>query len=463
MELPAKQNTMKGVGKMKEKTFTFKGGIHPPYSKELTRSISLTKATDPAMVYIPLQQHIGAPAELLVKKGEQVKVGQKIGEAKGFVSVPVHSSVSGIVKEIGTYPTPIGTKVKTIIIENDTKNEIHENVQPKGKIENLSSNKIIEIIKEAGITGMGGASFPTHVKLSPPEDKKIDTVILNGAECEPYLTSDHRLMVEYSEKVIYGLKAIMKAIGVSKGIIGIENNKPDAIEAIRTMLLDEPGIQIAVLETKYPQGGEKRLIDAITGRKVSPGSLPMDVGVVVDNVGTAAAIADAIQSGMPLIERIVTVTGSGIKKPQNLVVKIGTLFKDIIEQCDGYLGDIGKIISGGPMMGFALYTDEVPVIKGTSGILVLDQKDTCHEEEQPCLKCARCVDVCPVGLLPIKIANYSSLSMWEEAKEYHALFCIECGSCSFICPSKRPLVQRIRLAKGEILAQQRANKGGLKK
>ncbi|KPU26517.1 electron transporter RnfC [Caloranaerobacter sp. TR13] len=439
----------------KKKRLSFKGGIHPPYSKELTKSISLEYALSPKVVYIPLQQHIGAPCEPIVKVGDRVKIGQKIGEAKTFVSVPVHSSVAGIVKKITPLPTPTGSKVMTVIIESDGSNEIYEGIKPKGELSNLTSKEIIEIIKEAGITGMGGAAFPTHVKLSPPPEKKIDTIILNGSECEPYLTADHRLMVEYPEKVVFGLEVIMKAVNANKGIIGIEDNKPDAIENIRSIVAKKPNIELAVLETKYPQGGEKRLIDAITGRKVPAGALPMDVGVIVNNVGTAAAIADAIQKGMPLIERIVTVTGNGIVQPSNLIVKIGTLFKEIIEQCGGYSGEPGKIISGGPMMGFAQYTDEVPVIKGTSGILVLKQKDAYSEVEQPCIKCARCVDVCPVGLLPIKIANYSQKSKWDEAEAYSALYCIECGSCSFICPAKRPLVQRIRLAKGEILAKKR--------
>lgn len=440
---------------MEYKNLTFKGGIHPPYSKELTEVVPLEKANEPSVVYIPIQQHIGAPCEPLVKAGDKVKVGQKIADSKAFVSSPIHASVAGIVKDIVQYPTPAGSKILTIVIEADGSNEIHEDVRSKGDIDSLTEKEIIEIIREAGITGMGGAAFPTHVKLSPPPDKKLDTVILNGAECEPYLTSDHRLMVEYPEKVIYGLKAIIKAVGVNKGIIGIEDNKLDAITVIKKLVDRERHIELRVLETKYPQGGEKRLIDAITGRKVPMGGLPMDVGIVVNNVGTAAAIADATKTGMPLTQRIVTVTGRGVANPKNLVVKIGTTFKEIIDQCGGYVGEPGKIVSGGPMMGFAQYTDEVPVIKGTSGILVLSQKDAYFEQEQPCIKCARCVDVCPVGLLPIKIANYSQKSRWDETEGYSALYCIECGSCSFICPAKRPLVQRIRLAKGQILAKKR--------
>jgi len=416
-------------------------------------SKSLEYAIEPTIVYIPLQQHIGAPCDPLVKVGDKVKIGQKIGESKAFVSVPVHSSIAGIVKKITPMITSLGSKVMTVIIESDGSNEVHESVRPKGELTSLTGKEIIDIIKNAGITGMGGATFPTHVKLSPPPEKKLDTVILNGAECEPYLTSDHRLMLEHPEKVVFGLKAIMKAVNVNKGFIGIEDNKPDAIKKIQEVIIRESNIELAVLKTKYPQGGEKRLIDAITGRKVPPGALPMDVGVVVNNVGTAAAIADAIQTGMPLIQRIVTVTGSGLLKPGNYIIKIGTQFKEIIAQCGGYVDEPSKIISGGPMMGFAQFTDEVPVVKGTSGILVLKKKESYYLVEQPCIKCARCVDVCPVGLLPIKISNYSQNSKWDEAKAYNALYCIECGSCSYICPAKRSLVQRIRLAKGEILAK----------
>ncbi len=442
---------------MQSKNLTFKGGIHPPYSKEFTQSIPLESAKEPKIVCIPMRQHIGVPCEPIVKIGDKVKIGQKIGESKAFVSAHIHSSVAGIVKKITTLPTPMGSRELSVIIESDGSNEVHESVKPKGDINTLTGEEIIEIIKDAGITGMGGASFPTHVKLSPPSNKKIDTVILNGAECEPYLTADHRLMLEQPEKIVYGLKAIMKAVGVNKGIIGVEDNKPDAIVEMKKVIKNEQNIELAILSTKYPQGDEKRLIDALTGRKVPPGGLPMDVGVVVNNVGTAAAIANAIQTGMPLIQRIVTITGSAIANPKNLIAKIGTSFREIIEQCGGYVEEPGKIVSGGPMMGIAQYTDEVPIIKGTSGILVFNQKEARYHTEQPCIKCARCVDVCPVGLLPIKLANYAQKSSWDEAEKYNALYCIECGSCSFICPAKRPLVERIRLAKAEILVKKRSN------
>ncbi|WP_416197682.1 MAG: electron transport complex subunit RsxC [Sporanaerobacter sp.] len=440
---------------MKLDNLTFKGGVHVPHNKELTSGIPLKRAKEPEMVVIPLQQHIGAPCEVLVKVGDSVKVGQKIGQAKAFVSAPIHSSVSGIVKKIAPMVSPVGMTVNCIVIESDGSNELDENIKPKGSLDSLSQKEILEIIKEAGITGMGGAGFPTHVKLSPPPEKKIDTIIINGAECEPYLTSDHRLMVERPEKVVFGLKAIMKAVGVENGFIAIENNKPDALKAIRKACEGETNIKVVSLKTKYPQGDEKRIINAVTGRCVPSGGLPMDVGVVVDNVGTANAIAEAILEGKPVYERIVTVTGEGVKEPQNLIVKIGTSFKEVIEQCGGYNGIPGKIIMGGPMMGICQYTDDVPVIKGTSGILILSEEQAKPQPISPCIRCGKCVEVCPVNLQPLYLSKYSLNRDYEKAEEFNALDCVECGSCSFICPAKRPLVESIRVAKREIIANRK--------
>lgn len=439
---------------MKLKSFTFKGGIHPPHYKGYSEKAEIEKAEEPKIVIIPMQQHIGAPCEPIVSVGEKVKVGQKIGEAKAFVSAPIFSSVSGVVKKIANASTPTGN-VLSITIESDGLNELHESVVSKGDIENLTKEEIVNIIKEAGITGQGGASFPTHVKLSPPPDKKIDTVILNGAECEPYLTADHRLMLEYPEKIVYGLKALMKAVGVKKGFIGIEDNKPDAIKSMISAADKESDIEVISLKTKYPQGDEKRLINAVTGRVVPSGGLPMDVGVIVNNVGTAYAVANAIQLGMPLIQRVVTVTGSAIKTPKNLLVKIGTPFKDLIKQCGGYKGTPGKIIMGGPMMGIAQSSDEVPCIKGTSGILVLNEKEARIPEPNPCIRCGKCVEICPVNLQPLFISQLSLKGQYDDTEKYHVLDCIECGSCSYICPSKRPLLQSIRVAKREVIAKRK--------
>ncbi|AEE96350.1 electron transport complex, RnfABCDGE type, C subunit [Mahella australiensis 50-1 BON] len=438
------------------KTVTFKGGIHPRYNKEFTASKPIRPAALPRIAVIPLQQHVGAPCKPLVKAGNEVKVGQKIGEAGGFVSVPVHASVSGKVVAVEPRLHPSGQQVMSVVIESDGQDTVDENVQPKGDIDKLSDKEIIDVIKEAGIAGLGGAAFPTHVKLSPPPDKRVELVIINGAECEPYLTCDHRLMLEQTDDVVYGTRAIMKALGVSKGIIAIENNKPDAIAV---MLKAASGyannIEVVALKTKYPQGAEKQLIKAITGKEVPSGGLPADVGTVVDNVGTAAAIARAIKTGMPLIERAVTVTGRGIKEPANLMVRIGTPFSQLIDECGGFADKPGKVIMGGPMMGIAQYSLDVPVIKGTSGILVLTEEEAQAPQVQVCIRCARCVEACPMGLLPLYISRYALAGMYDKAEQYNAMDCIECGCCSFECPAKRPLVESIRLAKRAIAANRR--------
>ncbi|PAB61386.1 electron transport complex subunit RsxC [Anaeromicrobium sediminis] len=439
------------------KLLSFRGGVHPPHRKKATEKLAVIKANEPKVVYIPLQQHIGAPCEALVKVGDEVKVGQKIGEASAFVSAPIHSSVSGKVKKIAKMKTPTG-EATCIVIESDGLNTVHESVLPKGDISELSGKEILEIVKEAGIVGLGGAAFPTHVKFSPPPDTNIDTIILNGAECEPYLTADHRLMLEDPESIVYGLKAMMKIVNVKKAYIGIEDNKKDAIEKMLECVKNEEGISIVALKTKYPQGAEKQLIYACTQREVPSGGLPMAVGVIVNNVGTAAAIATAIKTGMPLVERIATITGSGIKEPKNLLIKVGTLFNEIIEQCGGYNGTPGKVIMGGPMMGLAQHTDDVPAIKGTSGILVLSPEEARLPEPEQCIKCGKCVEICPAFLQPVYISAYGLKDMYDKAEEYRALDCIECGSCSFICPSKRPLLHSIRVAKREIIAKKKKSK-----
>ena len=439
------------------KFLSFRGGIHPPHHKKFTEKLSVENAVEPKRVVIPMQQHIGAPCDPLVKVGDKVFVGQKIGEAKGFVSAPVHSSVSGEVKQIAIMPTA-GGEGQCIVIESDGLNVLHESVIPKGEINNLTGKEILAIIKEAGIVGLGGATFPTHVKLSPPPEKKIDTIILNGAECEPFLTADHRLMLESPEKIIYGLKAMMKVVDVETAYIGIENNKPDAIEVMKNAAKNESNIHVVGLVTKYPQGAEKQLINACTSREVPSGGLPMDAGVIVNNVATAAAISDAIQLGMPLIQRIATITGKGVKTPKNLLIKVGTSVKEIIEQCGGYNTNPGKIILGGPMMGLAQYTDELPATKGTSGILILTQEDARLPEPDPCIRCGKCIEVCPINLQPLFLSAFSLQNMHETTEKYNALDCIECGSCSYICPSKRPLLQSIRVSKREIIAKKRKTK-----
>lgn len=436
------------------KVFSFKGGIHPPERKDYTAHLSLEKAKEPEVVTIPLQQHIGAPCDSLVEVGDYVKLGQKIGEAGGFVSAPVHASVSGTVKEVAMKPAVNG-EVLSVVIQSDGKNEVHESVKKKGSIENLSGDEIREIIKEAGIVGMGGATFPTHVKLSPPPEKNIDTVILNGAECEPYLTADHRLMLEHPKEVVYGLKAIMKVLDVTTGYIGIENNKLDAVEAMQKAVENEENIEVIVVQTKYPQGAEKQLIDACTGRIVPSGGLPMEVGVVVNNIGTAYQIYQSIETGMPLIERITTFSGEILNNPKNLWVKIGTPINELLQQCGGLKEPAGKIIMGGPMTGMAVSTDKLPIMKGSSGVVFFNREEGTIPEPENCIRCSACVDICPVYLQPLYISAYALIDNIDMAEKYYPMDCIECGSCSYVCPSKRPLLQSIRIAKGEIQTRNR--------
>jgi len=437
---------------------SFMGGIHPSYNK-ISRKSKIGVAPIPKTVVLPLQQHIGAPCEPLVEKGDKVKIGQKIAESKGFVSAPIHSSISGIVKAIEDMPHPVLTKTKAIIIESDGPLEYHESVQKRENINELSPKELIEIIKQAGIVGLGGAAFPTHVKLSPPPDKKIDTVILNGAECEPYLTCDHRLMLENTEAIIKGFMLIKRILNAKTAIIGIEDNKENAIAFMRNKIHDlnlTDKVKIESLHTKYPQGGEKMLIAATTARKVPAGGLPMDVGCLVSNVATCKAIYDAVWEGKPLVDRLVTITGA-VSTPKNLLVRLGTSYKELIEQC-GVKGPVGKIISGGPMMGIAQYTADVPVIKGTSGILVQLQNEVVKDDSHDCIRCSRCVDTCPMNLMPTTIAKLAEYDEIDRAEENFAMDCFECGCCSFVCPSKIPLTHWIKYAKSEITKKKKAQK-----
>jgi electron transport complex protein RnfC len=429
---------------------TFEGGIHPPEHKELAEHASITDAKPPVRAIIPLSQHIGAPCQSTVEIGQEVKKGEVIGNPGGFVSAPVHASVSGKVIALGDFPSANGRMVPAIVIENDGKEE-WASLSDHPDYMNLSADDLKEKIKAAGIVGLGGATFPSHVKLSPPKEKPIDAVIINGAECEPYLTADHRLMVESPSEVVAGLKIVMKVLGVEKGYIGIESNKPDAIKMMKETVTDDARIEVHAMQVKYPQGAEKMLIKSILNRDVPAGGLPMDIGVVVHNVGTVLAIYDACRYGKPIVERVVTVTGLGINEPKNLRARIGTPIYQLIDECGGFRDDAVKVIMGGPMMGFAQYTLDVPVTKGTSGIVVMAPEEYEPTEKfGPCIRCGRCIDICPMGLMPSMLSVYSEKGFYEDCKEYNLFDCFECGSCTFVCPSRRPIVQFVRLAKSMV-------------
>ncbi len=426
---------------------TFRGGSHPPQSKEATKDKPLVIAEVPNEVIIPMSMHIGAPCKPVVKRGDHVYLGQKIGEAQGFVSVPIHSSVSGKVKAVEPRQHPNGELVESVIIENDGKDELPPDLEIPPHYETLTPEEVVNYIKEFGLVGIGGATFPTHVKLTIPEGKSVDTVVLNGAECEPYITCDDRLMKDYPDKVIEGLKIIMHALGVNNGKIGIEDNKPEAIEIMTKAAENESNIEVVPLKTKYPQGAEKQLITATTGREVPSGGLPADAGVVVNNVGTAAQIATSFQTGQPFYETLLTCTGEAVNNPQNMLVRLGTPFQEVIDQCGGFKVEPGKIISGGPMMGVAQFTTEVPVIKSTSGILCFTPEQAQLPEPTDCIKCGKCTEVCPIRLQPYQISAYALQDDWDECDALHVKDCIECGSCAFVCPAKRPLLSTFRTAK----------------
>ncbi|MBC8183406.1 electron transport complex subunit RsxC [candidate division KSB1 bacterium] len=436
---------------MNLRKLTFKGGVHPPEFKEFAEKKSIEILPLPESVVIPVQQHIGAPAEPVVEVGDEVKVGDVVCEAKGFVSVPSHASVSGKVIKIEKRPHPVGGKVLSIVIESDGEDQKSSSITPNENYFDLDIEEMKKNISAAGLAGMGGAAFPSHVKLSPPADKKIDTFILNGAECEPYLTADHRLMLEHPKEIIEGVQLVMKILGCKNGYIAIEKNKPDAISLMKKSV-QETGANLKVvgLNVKYPQGAEKQLIKAITNREVPAGGLPMDVACLVHNVGTALGIYEAVSTNKPLYERVVTVTGKGIKEQKNVLARIGTPFQNLIDFCGGLTENAVKIVNGGPMMGIAQFSLEVPVTKGTSGILALTEKETQARTPGPCISCCHCVDVCPMKLMPNDLAKFIEYERYDEAHKLGVLDCIECGSCSFICPSKIRHVHLFKYGKLEV-------------
>ncbi|UCD20400.1 MAG: electron transport complex subunit RsxC [candidate division WOR-3 bacterium] len=420
----------------------FAGGVHPPERKDTSDS-SVEVMAAPKKVYVPFSQHTGKPAKPLIKKGDEVRIGMKIGEPDGLISAAVHASISGKVVDIVDHPHPVTGMSLCCVIEGDDTEDWVSDLQSDLNIEGLSKGQLLDAITQAGIVGLGGAAFPSHVKLSPPKGKDIDTLIINGCECEPILTADHRLMMEQSEAVIEGAQIFQKILGAASLVFGIEDNKSDAIRIFR-----DRGVRVLALKTKYPQGAEKQLIKAILKREVPRGGLPMDVGCVVHNVGTCQAAFMAVKFRKPLIDRIVTVAGDGVRENKNVLVRIGTPVRDVIDFCGGYTGKPKMIISGGPMMGIAQYADDVPVIKGTSGILVWNEITTV--EPGPCVRCASCVDACPMGLMPTEIYGLVSNKKFDMAKEYGVLDCIECGCCAYVCPSAIPLVHYFKYGKNEV-------------
>lgn len=436
---------------------TFKiGGIHPAENK-LSAASPIREAALPKQAVFSMFQHIGAPAKPIVKKGDEVKVGTLLAEAGEFVSAPIYSSVSGKVSKVDVALDASGTRRMAVYVDVEG-DEWEENIDRSSTLVKLSnrpeldSKTIIEKVKNAGIVGMGGATFPCHVKLSPPPGSKAECVIINAVECEPYLTADHRLMLEHPEEILVGLQLIMKAVDVKKGYIGIENNKPDAIALMTEKAKDYEGIEIVPLKVKYPQGGEKQLIDAVIGRQVpAPPAIPINVGAVVQNVGTAFAIYQAVMKNKPLIDRIITVTGKSLQQPSNLLARLGTPFQQLIDECGGLPEDTGKIIGGGPMMGKALLSLDIPMTKGSSGLLIMNEKEARRSMPQPCIRCAKCVNVCAMGLEPYLLSKMCAMEDWEGAEKNGIVSCIECGSCQYTCPSNRPLLDMVRVGKSTVM------------
>ncbi len=436
------------------------GGIHPQENK-ISRECRIEAMPLPETVTIPLSQHIGSPTEAVVSKGMRVRTGQLIGRSTGFVSANVHASVTGTVTGVDTFVDAAGLRRVGVTIRTEP-DEWAEGIDTDDRIVRdcrLSAQEIVARIAAAGIVGMGGATFPTHVKLSIPAGKKVDVLIINGVECEPYLTDDYRIMMERGEEILIGARILASALGVGRILIGIENNKPDAVEALSRLAgVVAPEAEVVPLRVKYPQGSEKHLIAALTGRQVPSGGLPVDVGAVVQNVGTALAVYEAVQKNRPLIERVVTVTGPSVLRQANLRVRIGTPMARLIDYCGGLPADTGKVIAGGPMMGRAVANLEAPVVKGTSALLILPEKEARRTTAQTCIRCGKCVSVCPMGLEPYLLSRLAQKAVWDEAEAHHVTDCIECGSCSWRCPSGLPLLDHIRVGKTEVMRIIRSRK-----
>ena len=433
---------------------TFTGGIHPYDGKELSKDKPIKAILPKGELVYPMSQHIGAPASPIVAKGDHVLTGQKIAEAGGFVSAPIYATVSGTVKAIEPRRTVTGDMVMSIVVENDN---LYDEVTygPVKPLEELTKEEIIGLIREAGVVGMGGAGFPTHVKLSPKEPEKIEYVIANCAECEPYLTSDYRRMIEEPEKIVEGMKVILRLFDKAKGILAVEDNKPDCVAALKKLTADEKDITVKALKTKYPQGAERQLIYASTGRAINSSMLPADAGCIVDNVDTIVAINQAVREGKPLMHRIVTVTGDAVADPRNFIVRIGTNYHELVEEAGGFKTEPAKIVSGGPMMGFALFGLDVPTTKTSSALLCMTEDEVSRYEPSACINCGRCVEVCPGRVLPSKLADFAEHGEEEKFLAYNGMECCECGCCSYVCPAKRPLTQEIKSMRKMQLAKKK--------
>jgi electron transport complex protein RnfC len=425
----------------------FRHGVHPPEEKGLTSGLPIRRMPFPAEIVLPLRQHAGKPALLCVKAGDHVERGDPVGLADGWMSVPVHASASGTVTEVGYWPHPDGSMATSV--RNAVDRYAPQVPRPRmvPRWEGLSTDEVVRAVQNAGVVGLGGAAFPTHVKLVPPPDHAVHTLIINGAECEPYLTSDHRTMAEYPERVLFGIRVMMHAMKIGKCVVGVERNKPDAIAALERSLPSDLDITILPLTVKYPQGAEKMLIHAVTGVEVPSGQLPVTVGVVVQNVGSVAAIAEVFETGLPLIERIVTVSGHGLRKPANLIVPVGTKLRDLLAFCDGVTPDASEVVIGGPMMGQAQANLDAPVLKGTTGVVVLERRETRADKVYPCIHCGRCLEACPVFLNPSLLGDFARVARYEDMAELHLADCMLCGSCAYVCPSNIPLAQLFQASK----------------